>query len=431
MVINMQKKTLKFSFYLLLFSFLAKILSFLSRIILARKINALAMSYYTIISPTIVILISIVQMGIPNVLSKLVADKSYNFKILSTSIYFTIFTTTFTTIIYLIMIPFLSHLLFGENIRTLFYTVLPYLPLVALSGLLKGYLMGRQKFISSSFSQIIEEIARISFLLIMFTLFSSMDSIDMARTAILSISVGEAFASIFLLFAIFFDKHRLFKRLEYSKESLKSILNIAIPMSSSRFIGSFAYFLEPIFMSLRLSSVDAKAMMLTYGTLNGYVLPLLTMPSFITITLSGYLLPSFTYYYTRNNKKYATSLFLKISYFCLFVGILYSLLLFFYADKLCILFYGSTIGAEYLKLCSIPFIIYSLQPVLSNMLHALGMSKRSAIDTFIGCVVRLGVVAIFAPTLKSKALVVGLVMGMLVTTIMHLLNLLNKKRKPS
>lgn len=429
MVINMQKKTLKFSFYLLFFSFLAKILSFLSRIILARKINALAMGYYTIISPTIVILISVVQMGIPNVLSKLVADRNYEFKILSTSIYFTIFTTTLTTIIYLFSIPFLSHLLFGEDLSSIFYTVLPYLPMVALSGLLKGYLMGRQKFISSSFSQIIEEIARIIFLIVMFSIYHNADSIDMARIAILSISVGEFLASLFLLLMIYLDKHRLFRHLEYSKESLKAILNIAIPMSGSRFIGSFAYFLEPIFMSIQLNSIDAKAMMLTYGTLNGYVLPLLTMPSFITVTLSGYLLPSFTYYYTRNNKKYATSLFLKISYFCLFVGISYSMLLFFFADELCTLFYGSTIGSEHLKLCSIPFIIYSLQPVLGNMLHALNMSKFSIVDTFVGCFVRLGCVALLAPTLKSKALVLGLVLGMVVTTIMHLLNLLIRKKK--
>lgn len=425
----MQKKTIKFSFYLLLFSFLAKILSFLSRIILARKIDTLAMSYYTIISPTIVILISAVQMGIPNVLSKLVAEKNYEYKILSTSIYFTIFTTTITTIIYLFAIPFLSSLLFKENISTIFYTVLPYLPLVALSGLLKGYLMGRQKFISSSFSQIIEEIARIVFLLVMFGIWNHADSITMAKIAILSISVGELFASLFLLTAIYLDKHQLIKHLEYSGHSLKNILSIAIPMSGSRFIGSFAYFLEPIFMSMNLNTIDSKAMMLTYGTLNGYVLPLLTMPSFITVTLSGYLLPSFTYYYTRNNKKYAASLFLKISYFCLFVGIVYSLILFFFAKQLCTLFYGSAIGAQYIKLCSIPFIIYSLQPVLGNMLHALNMSKWSVIDTFIGCLVRLGTVALLAPTLKSNALVLGLILGMLVTTILHLLNLLHKNKK--
>lgn len=425
----MKKNTLKFSFFLLFFSFLAKILSFLSRIILARKINALAMSYYTIISPTIVILISIVQMGIPNVLSKLVAEKNYEYKILSTGIYFTIFTTTITTLIYLALIPFLSHLLFKADLAPIFYTVLPYLPFVALSGLLKGYLMGKQQFISSSFAQIIEEIARILFLVLVFTLNQNMDSIQMARIAILSISVGEFFSILFLVVILYLNHHKLLKKLQYSKASLKSILQIALPMSGSRFIGSFTYFLEPILMNISIPLLHTKTMMMTYGIINGYVLPLLTMPSFITITLSNYLLPSFTYYYTRNNKKYATSLFFKISYFCLFVAIVYAILLYFFADEICFLIYGSTIASTYLKICSIPFIIYSLQPVFANMLHALNDSIKSTFDTFIGCLIRLSCVLFLTPIYQEHALLIGLIAGMLVTTIAHLLNLCFIKKK--
>lgn len=425
----MKKNTIKFSFYLLFFSFLAKMLSFLSRVIMARQMDSLAMSYYTILSPTIVILISIVQMGIPSVLSKLVADKHYQFKILSTSIYFTIFTTSITTLVYLLCIPFLSHLLFKENVLSIFYSVLPFLPLVALSGLLKGYLMGKQHFVSSSFTQIIEEIARIVFLVIAFLYLGVDNSIDMAKYAILSISVGEAFSCLFMFLCIFLEKKTIFKKMEYSKESLKSILAIALPMSGSRFIGSFCYFLEPILMGMSLSFLESKSMMLSYGVLNGYVLPLLTMPSFVTITLSNYLLPSFTYHYSRNNKQKANRLFYQISWFCLAVGIAYSALLFFYSDEICMLFYKSTTGSDFLKYCSIPFIFYSLQPIFGIMLHALDKSKESTIDTFVGCIIRLAIVTFLSHSLQENALLLALNIGMLVTTFMHYYHLRKTKKK--
>lgn len=428
---NMKKNTIKFSFYLLFFSFLAKLLSFLSRVVLARQMDSLAMSYYTILSPTIVILISIVQMGIPSVLSKLVADKNYEFKIFSTSVYFTMITTSLTTLIYLLFIPFLTHLLFKESISSLFYCVLPFLPLVALSGLLKGYLMGKQRFLSSSFSQIFEEIARIVFLLIAFLMVDDMTSVNMAKIATLSISVGEIFSCLFMFICVFLEKKRIFKKMVYSKESLKTILHIAIPMSGSRFIGSFCYFLEPILMGMSLSFLQSKQMMLSYGTLNGYVLPLLTMPSFVTITLSNYLLPSFTYHYSRNNKKHANTLFMQITLFCLLIGIAYAILLFFYSDQICMLFYKNTVGSYYLKACSIPFILFSLQPIFGIMLHALDKSKESTIDTLVGCLFRLAIVCFLSQTLLEDALILALNIGMIVTTILHFIRLLIIKKKSS
>ena len=147
----MQKNTIKITFYLIIFSFIAKLLSFLSRIILARNISTDAMSIFSLLSPTIVILITCVQMGIPSILAKIVAKKGYTYKDLATSIYFNIFTTCLTSIIFIKLIPYLSHLIYKTDYQTIFYCILPYLPLVSLSGILKGYLLGQQKFLQSSF----------------------------------------------------------------------------------------------------------------------------------------------------------------------------------------------------------------------------------------------------------------------------------------
>ena len=61
----MKKTLLRSTFLLLLVSVIAKILSFLVRILLARTLSESAMNYYTLASPTMVIMITLAQMGIP------------------------------------------------------------------------------------------------------------------------------------------------------------------------------------------------------------------------------------------------------------------------------------------------------------------------------------------------------------------------------
>ena len=65
----MKKTLLRSTFLLLLVSVIAKILSFLVRILLARTLSESAMNYYTLASPTMVIMITLAQMGIPGALS--------------------------------------------------------------------------------------------------------------------------------------------------------------------------------------------------------------------------------------------------------------------------------------------------------------------------------------------------------------------------
>ena len=87
------------------------------------------------------------------------------------------------------------------------------------------------------------------------------------------------------------------------------------------------------------------------------------------------------------------------------------------------IFYHKTQGAILLKQLAIPFSLYSLQPVLSSMLHALSLSKQSVMDTFIGSITRLTILFLFASSMQSSILPIALTIGMLVTTIMHAIRL--------
>lgn len=420
----MKQSLLQSAFLLIIFSAAGKFLSFFVRILLARQLSSDAMNAYTLATPTMSILITMAQLGIPAALSKLTAQSKNTYPPLLASLMIICINTLFLSISFSILAPFLAdHVIQQQSILLVFQSILPLLPLVSLSGALKGYLYGIQKPIQAGATQIWEETARLLFLYIAFALCPHLNAIHMASIAMLSISVGEAASCFYMILSL----HISFKKItkashlikQLKKSEFTSVLAISLPMTCSRLIGSLCSFLEPMVMLFNKNKAQIQQMIQTYGQINGYLLPILTMPAFLTITLSNLLLPSFTYHYSRHNYKRAKTLFLTISLCCFFVGILCSSICFFYPEQLLSLFYHNKTGADALKLLSIPFAFYSLQPCLSSLLHALSLSKKSVFDTFAGCLIRLFIIGFCSCIFQESALYLGLCAGMLVTTCMH------------
>ncbi len=431
----MKKTIIKSTFYLILLSVAAKILSFAVRVLLARSLSADAMNLYSLAAPTMVFVITIAQMGIPAALSKVIAERSSAKEPLKVSILISVLNNIIVTLAYVFLIPFLAKsILKQDRLIEVLYAIIPLIPMVTMSGILKGYLFGKQLHLAATSCQFFEEGTRILYLLIVFQMNPQMDALTMAKTAMLSVTVGEIGSSIYMLIvtakkrSIKLPFSDLFQDLQ--RKSFDEVLAISIPMTGSRLIGSFTYFLEPIIMVIGLQAIDASAMVNAYGQLNGYVLPILTMPSFITITLSNFLLPSFTYHHTRGNHNTAGKLFSLIILTCFGIGLVCSFCCFRFSEELLQLFYHSDRGADLLRILAWPFALYALQPPLASMLHALSYSRNTMIDTLSGSLIRLLCVAFFTKTLGIETLPLALTAGMIITTLMHAVNVALALRKP-
>lgn len=424
----MKKTIIKSTIYLILVSILAKGLSFLVRILLARSLSGDAMNLYSLASPTMVFVITLAQMGIPNALSKVIAQSEHPAGPVKTSVILSIINNLIVTALFILLIPYLSHVILKQDhIEAVLYTILPLIPMVTISGILKGYLFGIQKHLTATSCQIFEELSRILFLFFIFRIHPHMDVVQMAETAMFSITIGEACSATFMLLSLH-HKKRGFSKLpvlfhDLQKNNFDEVLSISIPMTGSRLIGSLTYFLEPIVMVMGLSLAENSAMVSAYGQLNGYVLPILTMPSFITVTLSNFLLPSFTYHYTRGNDALAKKLFSVIIGCCFLVGLCCSFVCYSFADELMMLFYHTANGADILRTLAWPFAFYAIQPPLASMLHALSYSRKTMIDTFSGSFVRILCVLLLTPIVHTHSLALGLTLGMMITTILHAFNL--------
>lgn len=425
----MKKTVVVSAFHLIYISVLAKLLSFLVRILLARKLGSEAMSCYSIVAPTMVFLISLVQQGIPAALSKLSAQSSDPKLPLAAGACISALTIALTLSLFTCILPFFAgELLHDIRLIPVLRALLPLLPAVALSGLLKGYLQGIQHHYAANITQLYEEAARIVFLVVCFALFPTQDPITLASLAMFSVTVGELASCICMLFHLRFSFHhiriapRVLSRVR--PDQLRDILSISMPMMGSRLSGSLTYFLEPICMLLLVPASMSAQIVEGYGILNGYTLPLLTMPSFLSITLSNYLLPSFSYAIAHHQKKQAKKSCLLILSCCLLFGILYALFCYCFSEPLFQLFYHTSQGADQLHVLALPFLFYSLQPPLSALLHACSLSAQAFCDTLIGSLFRLGCVCFLTPYLQVEALLIALSGGMLITTFLHALRLL-------
>ena len=425
----MKKTVVVSAFHLIYISVLAKLLSFLVRILLARKLGSEAMSCYSIVAPTMVFLISLVQQGIPAALSKLSAQSSDPKLPLAAGACISALTIALTLSLFTCILPFFAgELLHDIRLIPVLRALLPLLPAVALSGLLKGYLQGIQHHYAANITQLYEEAARIVFLVVCFALFPTHDPIALASLAMFSVTVGELASCICMLFHLRFSFHhiriapRVLSRVR--PDQLRDILSISMPMMGSRLSGSLTYFLEPICMLLLVPASMSAQIVEGYGILNGYTLPLLTMPSFLSITLSNYLLPSFSYAIAHHQKKQAKKSCLLILSCCLLSGILYALFCYCFSEPLFQLFYHTSQGADQLHVLALPFLFYSLQPPLSALLHACSLSAQAFCDTLIGSLFRLGCVCFLTPYLQVEALLIALSGGMLITTFLHALRLL-------
>ena len=165
-----QKKLIKSLLHLVSFGFVAKCLSIIAKIITTRAVGVEGMGYFSLISPIMLLLYTLGQLGLPTAITKLISSNYENrFKIMISSLMIGTIINVFIIIVLYISAPYIANdLLKNEKTLSSIYMLGLLTPLVFLSGIIKGYLFGVNKIKISSISQVTEEIGRIIFLLIFF-----------------------------------------------------------------------------------------------------------------------------------------------------------------------------------------------------------------------------------------------------------------------
>ena len=194
----LKNKFIKSTIYVICLGLIAKILSIIVKIYTTRTFGLDFMSIYSLINPLIMFIITITQLSLPLSISKLVAKNNNERRNILLSSYIISLSISLLIMISLIILSDYIAIYIFKNINTKhsIMAIGVYAPLVTLTSLYKGYLIGSNKIEITSISQIIEEIARLIFIIITNSFFIDKNISYGSMGIIIGMWIGELFQMI-------------------------------------------------------------------------------------------------------------------------------------------------------------------------------------------------------------------------------------------
>lgn len=432
----MAKQTfLKGTLILIFAGVIVKILGFINKIIVVRTIGEEGYGLFMMAFPTIILTVTLTQLGLPIAISKAVSeaeavgDREKIKRILVVSLTTTAVLSIIFTTATILFAPLLARTVFtDERIMVPLLTISPIVPIVALSSVLRGYFQGRQNMRPIGISQIIEQTVRVCFCAMIASILLPYGVEYAAAGAIAGNVLGEL-GSLIYMFATFKMRKTIKIRQGFwgyvkgGGQTLNELMRVALPATGSRLIGSISYFFEPIIIarSLAIAGISTVAATKMYGELAGLALGFLTLPAFITYSLSVSLIPTISeaaaqkrYDVIQNRLHQA----LKVS---MITGGLAVVITYVFARPLMILMYGAPHVAVYVKLMAPFFFIYYFQHPLQATLQALNHARAAMMNTVFGATVKIAAIFTLAsqPELGIIGAALGYVINVVLVTVLH------------
>ena len=387
----MKSKFIKSTIILIIGGFITKILSMIIKIALTRSVGTEGIGLYSLVLPTFNLFITLCTLSLPTAISKLISERKRNSKsIIAPLIPITIIYNLILMLILYLISPILSKYLL-KNLDTYYplISITLTLPFICISSIIKGYFFGKERMFPHTLSNIIEQLIRL-FLTIYFIPNLLKNNLVTAITGVVLINIISEFTSIIVLL-IFLPKEKIYlKDFKYDKSNLKDILEISIPTTTTRLIGSITYFLEPIIITFVLIKTGYSNSYITtqYGIINGYVYPLLLLPSFFTMAISNALLPVVSNHYSKKDYKYTKYKIKQAISLSLIIGIPATIIFITIPEILLEFIYHTQEGIIYIKLIAPFFILHYIQSPLTSALQAMNKARCAMNGTLTGAIIR-------------------------------------------
>ncbi len=436
----MTKQTFLQGTLVLIFSgMITRLLGFINRLVVARVMGEEGIGLYMMALPTMTLVVTITQLGLPVAISKRVAeadannDKKKIKRIITIALAITVVTSVLSTVLLFFSAPIIASIFFTDP-RTIYplYAICPIIPIMAIAGVLKGYFQGMQNMRPQSFALILEQIVRISSVAILIQLLLPFGIEFAAAGAMISVMIGEI-ASLIYMFYVFKRKKTIHVRREFFsfighiKQTVRELFSIAIPSTGSRLINSFSMFLEPIIItqSLALTGISNALATKQYGELTGYVIPLLFLPTFITHSLSIALLPSIAEADARKNNDfilYRIHQAIRISFAS---GAIATIVLSLFASPILLYMYGSANASDLLMFMAPFYLLLYIQAPLQSALQALDLAQAAMWNSLIGTCIKLGLLYTLAshPSFGIMGAAIAMSASVVFVTLLHIRSL--------
>lgn len=421
----MKNKFVMGTIILLTGGFFSKFLGFVLKIIITRQIGTEGIGLYSLVMPTFGLFITIATFSYPVAISKIISAKGKSskkaiFSIIPISIILNLFTLL---IIFLISKPLANIFLKDQRLYIPLLSIGFTLPFIGLSSIIKGYYWGKQRMGIYILSNIVEQIVRIIVLIFLIPKVIKV-SLVLTISLIIVVNVLSETSSIIVMLLGLPKGIKITKEdLRPSKEYIKDIMNICVPSTSSKIVGSISHFLEPIVLINVLSYVgySNNYIVTEYGIVNGYSLALLLIPQFFTMSISTSLIPELSKSYSIEDIKNCKKRLFQITGLSLMIGAFSTGIIFAVPEYFLNLIYNTNLGANYIRVLAPFFLLYFINTPLASAMQALDMSKDEMQITLLTSFVKLFLLTLLAfLKIGMYSLIISTIITLIYSTYLHI-----------
>ena len=418
----MKNKFIKSTIILIIGGGITKLLAMVIKIFLTRAIGDNGIGLYMMVLPTFNLFITLCSLSLSTSISKLISERRKSKKVVLSIVPISLIYNFILMFLLLLFAPYISNNLL-KNSLTL-YPIMSIgftLPFICISSILKGYFYGNENMTPFVISNIIEQIVRL--LLIIFVIPKLMIyGVKVAVCGVVLINVLSELSSIICLILYIPNKKINLSDFKFDKVIFKDILNISLPSTGSRLIGSISYFFEPIILTFILLYVGYSNDYITqeYGVITGYVQPLLLLPSFFTMAISTSLLPVISSSYSRGNYNYAKKKLKQALIISLFIGIIFTIIFMIIPEFLLKFIYNTNMGVNYIRVICPFFLLHYIQGPLTSYLQAINKADAAMRGTLVGAIIKNILLLILPLFIGIWGFIVSSIVNIFYVTIQHI-----------
>lgn len=410
-----KKKTNKFfknTFILVVAGILVKIIGAVYRIPITNIIMDTGIGYYQAAYPVYQILLTISTAGLPIAVAKLVSENYALGRIKAAHRVFKESTKLMFIIgvVSALFVYLFSHqivrFLQNENSWYSLVALIPALIFAPLMSSFRGFYQGKDNMIPTAISQVIEQLFKLIFGLILTKYALKTYGVAVAAGAAQSGgSIGAFFGFLFLLcvFLFNFKSYKEEEKLDQSnfiygqKQVINDILSIAVPITIGASINPIMDFIDTKLVFMRLADIGYTVSQANdmFGWLKGMATTLINMPQAISIALSMSIVPLVSAYMVKQDEeKMHQTIYSGLKFTCLFA---FPCALGFVAlnkQIISLIYYNNSADAingtaELLSILSLSLVCLCMIQILTAILQAVGSPEKPVKNLAIGSIIKI------------------------------------------
>lgn len=413
---NLKNSLVSGTIILTLSGLLSRVIGFFYRIFLSQRFGEEAMGIYQLTGPLLGLTYALCISGIQSAIAKQIAEKASK-KMLYIGMIISFVLSSLCTVFLLQNVTWLATKVFFEaRLVPLIKVLAISLPLGAIHSCINGYFYGKKQAKYPAILQIIEQLARVLSVVIIFYINDTKGVETPLYVTVVGLFVGEIFSSVFSIIFYNLEKRKKYITKEASTHFIVlEIFRYSIPLTTARIIVGLLQSIENIYIpqNLILAGYETAEALSLFGVLSGMALPLIMFPTAITNSLSSMLLPAVSEQNAENSPRELGGMLKKSISFCMLLGFL-CFIGFFTLGKLFgnLLFHSSLAGTFIMSLSFICPFLYT-NASLSAIVNGLGKTGFTFFINIVSTLIRMFFVFCLIPRFGILAYLWGVLVSQL------------------